>query len=167
MEQPGEQRWTLLLLTSSWPERKTKYWDRVVLNRTLVTRGFFLGAAGCFGVGCRPTNLWPKAEVTRGEAARKNSRTNTFRVVQYKDFTEPNTVHKKYLGIQGNWTAVLEKIYWRCVFPMEHKLRQNRQLKIIKEKANNFHSTIKFTSIHRWDVRNGDHFLGNKNVQWG
>ena len=36
---------------------KTKYCDRVVLNRTLVTRGFFSRAAGCFGVGCRPTDL--------------------------------------------------------------------------------------------------------------
>ena len=50
---------------------------------------------------------------------------------------------------------------------MKHKLKQNRELKIIKEKANNFHSTIKFTSIHRWDVRDGDRFFGHKNVQWG
>ena len=82
-------------------------------------------------------------------------------------FTEGETAHKKSLGIQGNWTAVLEKIYWRCVFPMKHKLKQNGELKIIKEKANNFHSTIKFTSIHRWDVRDGDRFFGHKNVQWG
>ena len=29
---------------------------------------------------------------------------------------------------------------------MVHKSRQNRELKIIVEKANNFHSTIKFTA---------------------
>ena len=29
---------------------------------------------------------------------------------------------------------------------MEHKAKQNRELKIIVEKANNFHSTIKFTA---------------------
>ena len=29
---------------------------------------------------------------------------------------------------------------------MEHKSKQNRELKIIVEKANNFHSTIKFTA---------------------
>ena len=50
---------------------------------------------------------------------------------------------------------------------MEHKLRQNRELKIIEEKAINFHSTIKFTSIHRWDVRMEITFFGHKNVQWG
>ena len=97
----------------------------------------------------------------------KNTRKKAFRVVHYKDFTEPETAHKKSLGVQGNWTAVLEKIYWRCVLPMEHKLRQNRELKIIEEKAINFHSTIKFTSIHRWDVRMEITFFGHKNVQWG
>ena len=61
-----------------------------------------MGAAGIFGVGCSPTDLWPKAEVTRGEAGRKNSRKNVFRVVQYKDFTEAESAHKKSLGIQGN-----------------------------------------------------------------
>ena len=29
---------------------------------------------------------------------------------------------------------------------MEHKSKQNRELKISVEKANNFHSTIKFTA---------------------
>ena len=72
---------------------------RVVLNHTLVlTRGFFSHAAGCFGVGCRPTDLWPKAEVTGGKAARKKA----FRVGHYKDFTEQETTHKKSLGTQGN-----------------------------------------------------------------
>ena len=68
------------------------------MNRALVTRGFFLRAAGCFGVGCRPTDLWPKAEVTRGEAAREKA----FCVGHYKDFTELETAHKKSLGTKGN-----------------------------------------------------------------
>ena len=115
---------TLLLLTSWY---KTKYWDRVVLNHTLVlTRGFFSHAAECFGVRCRPTDLWLKAEVTGGKAARKKA----FRVGHYKDFTEQETAHKKSLGTQGNWTTVLEKIYWRSVFLMEP--RQNRELKLCK-----------------------------------
>ena len=54
--------------------------------------------AGCFGVGCRPTDLWLKAEVTGGKAARKKA----FRVGHYKDFTEQETAHKKSLGTQGN-----------------------------------------------------------------
>jgi len=84
-----------------------------------------------------------EGRVTRGEAARKNA----FRVGHYKDFTEPETAHKESLGTQGYWIAVLEKIvYWRCVFPVEHKSRQNKELKIVVEKANNFHSTIKFTA---------------------
>ena len=57
----------------------------------------FLAAAGCSGVGSRPTGLWPKAEVTRGEATRKNARKKAFR-----DFTEPETAYKKPLGTQGN-----------------------------------------------------------------
>ena len=79
------------------------------MNRTLVTRGFLSRAAGCFGLGCRPTDLWPKAEVTRGEAARKKA----FRVGHYhEDFTEPETAHKKSLGTQGHSTSVLEKIVY-------------------------------------------------------
>ena len=68
------------------------------MNRVLVTRGFLLRAAECFGVGCRPTDLWPKTEVTRGEAAREKA----FRVGHYKDFTELETAHKKSLGTKGN-----------------------------------------------------------------
>ena len=36
------------------------------LSCTLGTRGFFSRAAGCFGVGRRPTHLLPKADDTRG-----------------------------------------------------------------------------------------------------
>ena len=39
----------------------------------VVTRGFLLRAAGC--LGCRPTDLWPKAEVTRGEAPKPREKT--------------------------------------------------------------------------------------------
>ena len=66
---------------------------------------------GGFSVGCRPTDLWPKAELTRVEAARENGRKKAFHVGHYKDFTEPQTVHKKSLGTQGNLTSVLETIY--------------------------------------------------------
>ena len=48
--------------------------ERVVLNHTQVTRGFFLGAAGCFGFGCRPTYLWPKAEVTKAKPGEKHEK---------------------------------------------------------------------------------------------
>ena len=42
---------------------------------------------------------------------------------------------------------------------MEHKSRENRELKLIVEKANNFHLAIRSKG---WDVRNRDHFLGQK-----
>ena len=48
---------------------------------------------------------------------------------------------------------------------MEHKSRQNRDLKIFVEKANNFHSTIKFTA--EMSEIEPDHFLENKSVQRG
>ena len=41
-----------------------------------------------------------------------------FLVGHYKDFTKQETAHKKSLGTQGNWTTVLEKIYWRSVFSL-------------------------------------------------
>ena len=44
--------------------------------------------------------------------------------------TKQETAHKKSLGTKGNWTNVLEEIYWRYGFPMEHKFKQNRELKI-------------------------------------
>ena len=73
--------------------------ENQIFRHTLVlTRGFFSHAAGYFGVGCRPTDLWLKAEVTGGKAARKKA----FRVGHYKDFTEQETAHKKSLGTQGN-----------------------------------------------------------------
>ena len=84
-------------------------------------RRIFPACGGILRRRCRPTDLWPEVEVTRGEAARKKA----FRVGHYKDFTEAETAHKKSLGTQGNWIAVLEKIYWRCVFPMEP--RQKRE----------------------------------------
>ena len=47
---------------------------------------------------------------------------------------------------------------------MEHKSRQNRELKIIVEKANNFHSTIKFTAeMSEIEIT----FLNRKSVQRG
>ena len=33
----------------------------------------FLGCSGMLRCRCRPTDLWPKEEVTRGEAARKKA----------------------------------------------------------------------------------------------
>ena len=42
-------------------------------------------------------DLWPKAEVTRGEAVTKNARKKLIAWV-----TIPETVHKKSLGTKGN-----------------------------------------------------------------
>ena len=42
-------------------------------------------------------DLWPKAEVTRGEAVTKKGRKKLFAWV-----TIPETVHKKSLGTKGN-----------------------------------------------------------------
>ena len=68
----------------------------IEFNRTLVTKGFFSRVAGCFGVGCGPTDLWPKAEVFRGEAAIKMRGKKLFAwVTIYKDITEPETSPKK------------------------------------------------------------------------
>ena len=41
-------------------------WSQV----SLVQEVFFSSAAGCFGVGRRPTNLWPKSEVASGRKPR-------------------------------------------------------------------------------------------------
>ena len=86
----------------------------------------FLACGGMLRCRLQATDLWLKAEVTGGKAARKKA----FRVGHYNDFTEQETAHKKSLGTQGNWTTVLEKIYWRSVFLMEP--RQNRELKLWK-----------------------------------
>ena len=130
LEQPWEQRWPLLLLTSEWPEKKTSLcWDRVVLNRTLVTRGFFSGAAGCFGVAAGQ-QIFGRRQKDQKSLEAKTREKKLFTRVTLNGFTKPETAHKKSPGTQANWTAVLEKIYWRCVFPMEP--RQNRELKLWK-----------------------------------
>ena len=59
----------------------------------------FLGCGGMLRCRCRPTDLWPKAEVTRGEAATKKK---LFTRVTLNGFTKPETAHKKSLGTQAN-----------------------------------------------------------------
>ena len=111
LEQPWEQRWPLLLLTSEWPEKKTSLcWDRVVLNRTLVTRGFFSGAAGCLGVAAGQ-QIFSRRQKDQKSLEAKTREKKLFTRVTLNGFTKPKTAHKKSLGTQANWTAVLEKIY--------------------------------------------------------
>ena len=122
MEQPWEQRWPLLLLTSLWPDHRkpnietdlhwTVPWSPADFSRVL--RDASVSAAGLQIFGRRQKSIEAKPREKKG-----------FRVGHYKDFTEAETTHKKSLGTQGNWIAVLEKIYWRCVFRMEP--RQNRE----------------------------------------
>lgn len=56
------------------------YRDRVVLTRNLVTRRFFRVRQldALVSIGYRPTDLWPKAKVTRGEATRKTRERKLF-----------------------------------------------------------------------------------------
>ena len=70
----------------------------------------------------------------------------------------------KFLGFIDNQIflpMVLRYNYWHLF-----SLRNTSLDKIdsFVEKANNFHFTI---TIHSWDVRNRDHFLGHKSLQGG
>ena len=63
---------------------------------------------GGFSVGCRPTDLWPKAEVTRVEAARENERKKAFMWVTIK--TLPN----RKPCIKSLWALrVIEPLFWK------------------------------------------------------
>ena len=58
----------------------------------------FLGCGGMLRCRCRPTYLWPKAEVTRGKAATKKA----FHAGHFKRLYQTRNKHKKSLGTQAN-----------------------------------------------------------------
>ena len=57
----------------------------------------FLGYGRMLRCRCSPTNLWPKAEVTRGEAARKK----TFHAGHFKRLYETGNRTQKVSGHPG------------------------------------------------------------------
>ena len=72
----------------------------------------------------------------------------------------------KFLGFLDNQIflpMVLRHNYWD-LFSLRNTSLDGDKIESFVEKANNFHSTI---TIHGWDVRNRDHFLGHKSVQGG
>ena len=103
-------------------------------------------------------DLWPKAEVARGEAVTKNARKKLFAWVII-----PETVHKMSLGTKGNW-PLFWKRYIDGVFFLWKTSLKTESLNRGKGKKLSHYS---YYQIHRWDIRNRDPFLGHKSVQRG
>ena len=71
-------------------------------------RIFFSRVVGGFSVGCRPTDLWPKAELTRVEVARENGEKRLFMWVTIKTLLN----RKPY--IKSLWAPrVIEPLFWK------------------------------------------------------
>jgi len=68
------------------------------LNRTLVTRGFFSGAAGCFGVAAGQQIFGLRQKSLEAKTREKK----LFTRVTLNGFTKPETAHKKSPGTQAN-----------------------------------------------------------------
>ena len=152
MEQPWERRWPLLLLTFAWPEKRTKYW--VVLNDTLVTRGFFSRAAGCFG-------SLAKGKVTRGEAAtKKREKKSFFAWVTIK------TLPYRKLRIKCLWALrVIEPLFWKIYIDDVFFLWKTcLKIESFNRGKGKYLSLYSYYQIHGWDVKNRDHSLGHKTV---